>query len=208
MLAALAILVALAASGCGGSSDSESTNSSTSSAGSTDTTTSDTTATQATTETTPPDASAQARASLVAGIRSSLLGSSLPGGYTSCVLDKAESEITDAQIMTLIKTYAAGNRAAAKQLGVTLGKECIAEGAGIDEFRAKFVATIRQGLAGSGLSAAYGACVLKKANTEIPDDQLSRILLEGTSDSPAAQAHGRAIGRRLGQECQDQGIKP
>ena len=106
-------------------------------------------------------------------------------------------------------TVFSGNSKAAKDLGEQLGKQCIAEGAGVAAFRRIFIGSIKKGLSSSGLSSAYQSCVVKKANTEVSDAQLSAIILKYLGSGPAsAQAAGQQIGKRIGQECVNQGASP
>lgn len=207
ILAFLVILTALLVTGCGGSGDSSTSTDSGSSPGSTETT--DTVTTESTTtDATAPDNADQARSAMIAGVRSTLLGNGLPSGYTSCVIDKAQNDVTDAQIEALLKTYAGGDKSVAEDFGRKLGTQCIAEGAGIDQFRAKFLGSIRSGFAGSKLSAAFQNCVIQGARTEVSDSQLSKILLLASQNSAVGTQKGQAIGRKLALECKAKGIAP
>lgn len=217
LLTLMAILAALAFSACGSDSSTDSSDTvSTESTDSTDATDTEATDTEATdtvatdtvaTDSTDVTDSSAERDALIQGVQSSLAGSGLPAGYTDCVVQKA-GELTDDEIKTLEAEFTSGNTQAAQNLGVDLGKQCISEGAGIDEFRTAFVSSIKTGLAGSGLSAAYTNCVINKANSDISDQELSALLLQYTEDPASAQTKGVALGKQLGQTCVDSGVQP
>jgi hypothetical protein len=195
LLALICLLGALAVAGCGGGSDSSSSSSSAQSASSSTSTES--------------SADRQLRGQFVGAVRGKLASSGLPADYISCVTGKAE-QVPIAQVKALGSAAVfSGNSKAAKALGERLGKQCIAEGSGVAAFRTIFIGSIRKGLASSGLSSAYQACVIKKANSQVSDAQLSAIILKYLASGPAsAQAAGQQIGKKIGQACINEGVSP
>lgn len=206
----IAVLALLAFAGCGSSDDS------TSSTDATDTTATDTVDTTSTdtVDTTSTDATdttsddSDLRSVFTQGLESSLAGKGLPADYVQCVIDKAQTAVSDDEILDLGKQVQAGDSSAAEKIGTDLGKECVAEGAGIDAFRAKLTGSIRSSLKGSDLSQAYQDCVVSEAGKQISDDELASILVIAVDDPAAAQTKSQAIGRKLGKKCLDDGVKP
>jgi hypothetical protein len=200
LLVLVCLIGAVAFAGCGGGGSDSSSSSSASQS----------TSTSASTGTSTESASDQRlRSQFVAAVKGKLTSSGLPADYVSCVTRKAE-QIPIAQLKALgSASVFSGNSKAAKALGERLGQQCIAEGAGVAAFRQIFIGSIKKGLASSGLSSAYQSCVIKKANSEVSDAQLSAIILKYLGSGPAsAQAAGQQIGKRIGQECISEGNSP
>ena len=89
---------------------------------------------------TPPGSTATATAGpsdqklrnqFVAAVKGKLASSGLPADYVRCVTGKAEQIPIDQLKALGSATAFSGNSKAAKALGERLGKQCIAEGAGV-----------------------------------------------------------------------------
>jgi hypothetical protein len=201
LLALVCLIGALGVAGCGGGgSDSSSSDSSSSSSSS-----------QSASSSTSTGSSSeqQLRNQFIRAVTAKLGSSGLPADYINCVTGKAK-QIPVAQLKALGSAAVFSDKSqAAKALGERLGKQCIAEGAGVAAFRQVFIGSIKKGLAGSGLSSAYRSCVIKKADTEVSNAQLSSIILTYLASGPSsAQAAGQKIGKKIGQECISEGAAP
>jgi hypothetical protein len=128
----------------------------------------------------------------------------LPPVLRNCIVAKANAT-SPAQLAQLISAYATQNVAVAqsraRQVGVTLARQCLASPGVIVALRPLFLAPIRRELGKT--SAAFRNCVLAKAE-RIPATELEQFALNPST----AAVRGRAFGVRAARACIASGAKP
>jgi hypothetical protein len=196
LLAILCLIAVLAVAGCGGGSSSSSSGSSSQSSASSG-------------GTTASGSDQQLRAKFISAVKAKLGSGGLPADYVSCVIGKAE-QIPTAQLKALGAAAAfSPNNKSAIALGAKLGKDCIAEGAGLSTFRKLMLSSLRKGLAAKGVSSAFQQCFSAKFDQQVSDKQLSAIILQYVQGGGnAAQSAGKQIGSQVVAECRAQGVSP
>jgi hypothetical protein len=149
-----------------------------------------------------------ARNLIVAGIVREIphLATPLPPSFTSCLEAKAR-QVPPTQLSQLLTSYATQGSAAAQanaqSFGVGLAHQCFGDPAVVAGLRGLFVSSFRTGLQTSKFSAAFKACLLKKAN-QVPASEVKQMAL----DPAGANALGVAIGKRAAKACIASGAKP
>lgn len=184
----LAVTLAAALAGCGSSSKSSST------------TTPTTSSAPATTTSTTTGGSSPLRQVFLATLRNGLQTSNLPPDYTACVIARANSQVSNEEVARLAALPQAQRSTAGQRVGRDLGRQCIAQGAGLSTFRQIFLRSISSSLASSSLPASYRACVSHKA-AQLPNSELTSLFSDYVNGKGLGSARAEALGRRLGQQC-------
>jgi hypothetical protein len=147
---------------------------------------------------------AQLRGIIVTTIKNGF-APTLPAAFKTCVADRADQipapEV--GQLIALASQHSSAGQAKIKQLGVTLGRQCLGQPSVLNKLRTTFLASIKQGLRSSSYSAAFRNCLLGKAA------QISLAQLKATALNPThSQATGEALGRTWAKQCIAAGAKP
>jgi hypothetical protein len=135
------------------------------------------------------------------------VSANVPPVFKQCLIEKANAT-TAGQLSQLVSTYAAGDDPAAAQkqafqVGVGLGKQCVADPRIVDALRSLFIAPIKAAFKTSSYSTAFKNCVLKKSE-QFPVAKLRQAAL-----NPAgAQSLGETFGRNAARACIAAGARP